>query len=106
MSLKKENLRDYQEADSDAFEYLTGIASVGHAAMDEQHDTCIQALKELCQVLSVKKLQNAREQLQSHFDEEEMLLQKSGFGKEQSGISKMGAVALAPVMTFPHWGAT
>lgn len=88
MSFKKENLRDYQDADSDALKYLAGIASVGHAAMDEQHDTCIAALKELWQDLSVKKLQYAREELRKHFEEEEMLMQKSGFGQDQSGAGE------------------
>eukprot|EP00931_Biecheleriopsis_adriatica_P117901 TRINITY_DN93381_c0_g1_i1.p1 TRINITY_DN93381_c0_g1~~TRINITY_DN93381_c0_g1_i1.p1 ORF type:complete len:386 (-),score=79.95 TRINITY_DN93381_c0_g1_i1:314-1471(-) len=84
MSLKKENLRQIEAADTDALQYLAGVASVGHDAMDAQHDTCIQALKELWQDLSVKALKFVREQLQSHFDEEEVLLQKSGFGPEES----------------------
>merc|ERR1712007_125797 len=49
--------------------------------MDAQHNTCIRALEALWQDLTVKSLKRAREELQAHFSDEEMLLQESRFGQ-------------------------
>lgn len=81
MSLKKENLREPQDEEFDIVKCLERVTSVGHSDMDAQHDTCMQALKDLWQDLSVSKLRHAREQLHAHFDEEEHLLTEAGFGQ-------------------------
>mmetsp|Transcript_115562 Transcript_115562/g.326688 ORF Transcript_115562/g.326688 Transcript_115562/m.326688 type:complete len:392 (-) Transcript_115562:346-1521(-) len=81
MSLKKENLQDPKDDDVNVTQYLSGVASVGHDMMDAQHNTCIRALEALWQDLTVKSLKRAREELQAHFSDEEMLLQESRFGQ-------------------------
>lgn len=79
MSLRKENLKEAAEEELDAT-ILDTVSSVGHGDMDAQHDTCKDALRELCETLSVKALKRTRDELKDHFDDEEKLLAKSGFG--------------------------
>lgn len=70
-----------ENVDVDVTQYLKEIGSVGHDAMDSQHDSCIEALKEFAQDLSVKKLKVARQEIEAHFADEEALLEASGFGQ-------------------------
>mmetsp|Transcript_10135 Transcript_10135/g.22817 ORF Transcript_10135/g.22817 Transcript_10135/m.22817 type:complete len:326 (+) Transcript_10135:224-1201(+) len=57
-----------------------GVPSVGHKEMDDQHSSCIDALKALTSKLSVESLQHVRDELAEHFEEEERLMKEAGFG--------------------------
>lgn len=80
MSLKVENLQEPEALDFDVIKHLDSVVSVGHGDMDDQHDVCINAIKELSRCLSVKQLQQTRCELKNHFDDEEKLLRQLGFG--------------------------
>mmetsp|Transcript_36891 Transcript_36891/g.103617 ORF Transcript_36891/g.103617 Transcript_36891/m.103617 type:complete len:454 (-) Transcript_36891:103-1464(-) len=85
VSLKGENLQDASgthvtdEATGEG-DLFGAVGSVGHEAMDSQHQDCIGALKELSSTLKVSSLQRVRQLLKEHFDEEETLMSDSGFG--------------------------
>jgi len=59
---------------------LRAIPSVEHEDMDDQHESCIEALRLLVRTLSVQSLKSVRDELRHHFEEEEVLLRQSGFG--------------------------
>lgn len=71
----------------DAEKYLKKVATVGHDTMDAQHDACVNALVELAKQLTVKELQRVQQEMKAHFDEEEALLRKCGFGGANSGAT-------------------
>jgi len=83
ISLQKDNLEEVLEANEGSQQQLTrinGVHSVNHQGMDDQHDLCITALNELSQKLSKPALRRVRDELASHFADEEALLQNSRFG--------------------------
>jgi hemerythrin len=87
MALRKENLAEIADDRSDEKSLLSTVGSVGHSGMDEQHDSCINALTELVEKLSVKVLQRVRHELVLHFEDEEKLLRVAGFGGAKGGYS-------------------
>jgi len=64
----------------DAERCLRKVVPVGHNAMDAQHDSCVNSLSDLAKHLTVKQLLVVHQELRAHFDEEEKLLRKYGFG--------------------------
>lgn len=83
-SLCAANVQEIPMTDEDA-DFLKALPAVNHAAMDSQHESCIDALKSLMHTLSVQALRQARDELKHHFQEEEELLRQSGFGTEACG---------------------
>lgn len=98
VSLKEENLQDVSgaraggEATKDD-ELFGAVGSVGHEAMDSQHQDCIGALKELSKTLTVSSLQRVRQLLKEHFDEEETLMSDNGFGAGGGAFSALASHA-------------
>lgn len=76
-----ETLRD----SFDVEEYLNKVTSVGHDAMDAQHNALVDSLLELAKQLTVKELQRVKQELEAHFDEEEDLLKRYAFGAASLG---------------------
>lgn len=91
MSFRPENLEEV-DAELGGEAAAPVVPSVGHEAMDAQHEACSQALTELGRSLTVPSLRKAREELASHFAEEEALLRQSDFGKAaDSEFSALGS---------------
>lgn len=80
VSVNARNLQEISNEADDVLDHLSKVSSVGHDGMDAQHQECIAALTGLSSSLTVQSLQDARRLLKEHFDEEERLLTKSGFG--------------------------
>lgn len=85
ISFRPENLEEASPADDEP--QAPVVPSVGHEAMDAQHEACSQALGELVRSLTVPALRSAREELAAHFAEEEALLMNSGFGHSEGTMA-------------------
>lgn len=63
--------------------------SVGIKSMDEEHEACAEALKGLVVAPSAANLERVVYELERHFDHEEMLMIKYGFGGDRSAFSAL-----------------
>lgn len=91
VALRFENL---VEVDKPEAGELAGLESVGHDAMDADHERCVAALRTLKEELTVQSLRAARCEIKTHFEHEEELLRKAGFGAsggESSSVSGLSA---------------
>jgi len=84
VALRQENLEEVDQPEDEKF---GAVESVGHAEMDADHDKCIAALRALKEKLTVPTLQAVRHELSDHFQQEEQLLRKAGFGGAVDGES-------------------
>lgn len=63
------------------------IESVGVKVMDEEHESCANALRDLRQNPCAQTLLVARDTLKSHFEHEEEIFAKTGFGNHGTALS-------------------
>lgn len=88
MSLLPANLEEVLAKGAEEEDLWKGVPSVNHEGMDHQHTSCIDALRLLAQTLTVQSLRRARDELASHFEDEETLLRNVGFDVSAGGDCK------------------
>lgn len=93
LAIRPENLEeDCAEEDAKGGDEVVPVASVGHDAMDKDHELCEEALRGLLRALSVPSLRKARSELAGHFEREEALLRDAGFGSAPGGTPASGGM--------------
>lgn len=76
LALRRDNLEEVEKPELE----LNTLESVGHDAMDEDHEECLAALRALKEKLTVPTLRTVRDAFASHFQREEELLRSVAFG--------------------------
>lgn len=83
--INAKNLQEISNEADELLDHFSKVGSVGNEGMDAQHQECIGALKALSSNFTVRSLQEVRQLLKEHFDEEEKLLAASGLGEGDGG---------------------